>query len=119
MKPVSAEAKAEGPPSRFVRAPKTELANTTAESVVAQLTATNTVYKTATGNYESADQFLMGNVRQRLRGLQAAVEEGVEGLEESIKAVEAVIPDKAILTSISIVLQLQSSLSLLHISRSI
>lgn len=69
-----------------------KLANATPEQVVAELEASNTIYKTANGNYEPADIFLSGNVLRKHRELEEAIEVGVDGLEKSRDAIAKVLP---------------------------
>jgi N12 class adenine-specific DNA methylase len=62
------------------------------EQAIEQLEAEGKIYKTGHGTYDAADVFLSGNMARKLRQLQAAQAEGMEGLERSIEAVEMRIP---------------------------
>ena len=79
-----------------------ELAKTSPEVVIDDLLKSKSIYKTPTGEYESADQFLAGNVRRKRRELMAAIEEGMEGLEDSLKSIEAIIPEDIPYTDIEV-----------------
>ena len=67
-------------------------ANLSEADAISQLVEGKFVYKNEVGEYEPADTFLSGNVRKKYRALEAAIDEGVEGLEDSLEAVSAVIP---------------------------
>jgi N12 class adenine-specific DNA methylase len=69
-----------------------EAAGVPVDEVIEKLVADGQIYKTAGGRYDSADVFLSGNMARKLRQLEAAKTEGVEGLEPSIEAVRIRIP---------------------------
>lgn len=69
-----------------------ELAKTTRDQAATTLLDAGAVFQTPDGRYEAADQYLSGNVRRKLREAKAAQEEGVQGMERNIKALEKVIP---------------------------
>jgi N12 class adenine-specific DNA methylase len=69
-----------------------EAANAPLDEVINQLDSEGKIYKTGTGGYDAADVFLSGNMARKLRQLEAAKAEGVEGLDRSIKAVTERIP---------------------------
>lgn len=63
------------------------------ETVTKQLEDDGKIYKTGNGTYDAADVFLSGNMARKLRQLEAAQSEGMEGLERSIEAVRERIPE--------------------------
>lgn len=62
------------------------------EEAIQQLLNEGVIFKNSIGQYESADVFLSGNVRAKLRELLEAESQGMDGLDNSIKAVQSVIP---------------------------
>ncbi len=68
-------------------------ASVTTDEVIRQLESQGKIYKTGTGSYDASDVFLSGNMARKLRQLQAAQAEGIEGLEKSIDAVRERIPE--------------------------
>ncbi len=79
-----------------------ELSNKTPAEVIAELGKTETIYKTAADNYQAADIFMSGNVRRKAREIEAAMAEGVTGLERSLAAIKAVIPEDVPYTDIEV-----------------
>jgi len=63
------------------------------DQVISELESGGKIYKTGTGTYDAADVFLRGNMARKLRQLQAAQAEGMDGLERSIEAVQERLPE--------------------------
>ncbi len=79
-----------------------ELAKVTPEEAAAQLLDTKSIYKIHNGQYDAADVFLSGNMARKKRLLLAAIAEGETGLEDSLKAVEELMPKPIPYTSIDV-----------------
>ena len=69
-----------------------KMANMSEEDVLKELQDANYIYKNELGDYQPSDLFLSGNVRKKLRALQAAKDAGVDGLDKSIDAIKKIIP---------------------------
>ena len=67
-------------------------ANLKPNEAIRQLLEAKFIYKTETGDYQPADTYLSGNVRKKQRALEAAIDEGMEGLEGSLDAIKKIIP---------------------------
>lgn len=65
---------------------------TTAQEVIDFLTSKSLLYRQPDGRLTPGEIYLAGNVRQKLREAIAAKEEGVQGMDRSIEALEAVQP---------------------------
>ena len=70
-----------------------QLAHTTEKAVVKELIKQNAIFKTPTGNYETTDKYLSGNVRVKLREAQDALSRGDKDMERNIEALKEVIPE--------------------------
>ncbi|MEA1926751.1 MAG: helicase-related protein, partial [Candidatus Auribacterota bacterium] len=68
-----------------------EKAKTTVEAVKKELTEKNTIFETPDGNFEVADIYLSGNVKQKLREAQDVQKSGID-MTRNIEALEKVIP---------------------------
>jgi len=69
-----------------------KLASTTEEKVIENLTRQGQIFQTPVGVWEARDQYLSGNVRQKLREAIDAQQHGVEGMDRNIEALKAVVP---------------------------
>lgn len=69
------------------------LSNKTVDEVLADLTVANVIYKDPTGSWLHADVYLSGNVRIKLREALAAKEQGVDGMDRNIEALNKVVPE--------------------------
>lgn len=77
-------------------------ANTSEKEVVAELVASNAIYRTPHGTWQAADVYLSGNVRRKLREAEAAQREGVPDLARSVEALRSVVPEDVPYTSIEV-----------------
>lgn len=68
-----------------------ELARSTEEEVIARLSATGQVFRTPAGVWEARDQYLSGNVRQKMREAEDARSQGLD-MARNIEALKTVIP---------------------------
>lgn len=69
-----------------------EMAKTTPEKVVEELTKQDAIFKTPAGNYETKDQYLGGNVRVKLHEAEDALANGDKDMERNVEALQKVIP---------------------------
>lgn len=69
-----------------------KLANKTKDEVISELTKNGTIFKTPAGNYEVKDVYLAGNVRQKLREAEDALQNGDKDMQANIQALKNVIP---------------------------
>ena len=69
-----------------------KIAGVSFEDARDELVELNQVFQTPTGEWIGRDEYLSGNVRRKLREAQDAKQEGVEGLEKNIEALEEVQP---------------------------
>jgi len=68
-------------------------ANLKTKEAIDQLVDAGYIYKTETGTYEPADIYLSGNVRKKQRALEAAIDEGMSGLEKTLEAIKKIVPE--------------------------
>lgn len=68
-----------------------ELAKATEEEVIAKLKEGGQMFRTPAGQWEARDQYLAGNVRQKLREAQDAAEQGID-MARNIEALKKVMP---------------------------
>lgn len=68
------------------------LAKTNVRSVERELVKRDIAYIVPAGVWEHADEYLSGNVRIKLREAKAARDQGIEGMERNIKALEKIMP---------------------------
>jgi N12 class adenine-specific DNA methylase len=80
--------------ARLARKPKSD--------VVEELQKADLIYKTGEDTYDAADVFLSGNIARKIRSLEAAKNEGVDGLEKSIDAAKAVLPEPLVYNQIQV-----------------
>lgn len=69
------------------------LADSTEAEVIKRLTGINAIFKTPQDVWEPSDVYLSGNVRVKLREALAAKEQGIEGMDRNIEALEKVLPE--------------------------
>ena len=69
-----------------------EIANKPAEQVKAELVESGAVFELPNGDIEPSDLYLSGNVRQKLREAQAALEDGNKAMARNVEHLKAVIP---------------------------
>lgn len=60
--------------------------------VISELTKSGTIFKTPAGNYEVKDVYLAGNVRQKLREAEDALQSGDKDMQINIEELKKVIP---------------------------
>lgn len=70
-----------------------ELAKKSKADVISELTKSGTIFKTPAGNYEVKDVYLSGNVRQKLREAEDALQSGDKDMQANIEALKKVIPE--------------------------
>lgn len=70
-----------------------ELAKKSNADVISELTKSGTIFKTPAGNYEVKDVYLSGNVRQKLREAEDALQSGDKDMQANIEALKKVIPE--------------------------
>lgn len=70
-----------------------ELAKKSKADVISELTKSGTIFKTPAGNYEVKDMYLSGNVRQKLREAEDALQSGDKDMQANIEALKKVIPE--------------------------
>lgn len=70
-----------------------ELAKKSNADVISELTKSGTIFKTPAGNYEVKDVYLSGNVRQKLREAEDALQSGDKDMQTNIEALKKVIPE--------------------------
>jgi N12 class adenine-specific DNA methylase len=70
--------------------------------VIAVLEKEGLIYKTGEDLYDAADVFLSGNMARKIRQLEAAKNEGVNGLERSIEAAKSVMPEPLVYNQIQV-----------------
>lgn len=70
-----------------------ELAKKSKADVISELTKSGTIFKTPAGNYEVKDVYLSGNVRQKLREAEDALQSGDKDMQTNIEALKKVIPE--------------------------
>lgn len=70
-----------------------ELAKKNKADVISELTKSGTIFKTPAGNYEVKDVYLSGNVRQKLREAEDALQSGDKDMQANIEALKKVIPE--------------------------
>ncbi len=68
-----------------------ELAGVSADQAAKELMGLGAIFRTPEGGYESADVYLSGNVRRKLREAEAAAQEG-EDMARNIEALKSVLP---------------------------
>lgn len=70
-----------------------ELSKKSKADVISELTKSGTIFKTPAGNYEVKDVYLSGNVRQKLREAEDALQSGDKDMQANIEALKKVIPE--------------------------
>lgn len=70
-----------------------KLAKKSKADVISELTKSGTIFKTPAGNYEVKDVYLSGNVRQKLREAEDALQSGDKDMQANIEALKKVIPE--------------------------
>lgn len=70
-----------------------ELAKKSKADVISELAKSGTIFKTPAGNYEVKDVYLSGNVRQKLREAEDALQSGDKDMQANIEALKKVIPE--------------------------
>jgi len=68
-------------------------AQTPKAEVLAELESKEMIYKVGEDLYDAADVFLSGNMARKIRQIEAAMAEGVPGLEKSLEAAKKVTPE--------------------------
>lgn len=68
-----------------------ELAKVSEEQVIEKLAATGQIFKTPAGPWQARDQYLSGNVRQKLREAEDAAQQGMD-MARNIEALKAIQP---------------------------
>lgn len=68
-----------------------ELTGINTEEIVSELTASNVIFKTINGTYETAEEFLSGNVRAKIREYEKYALYDAD-LERNIEALKEVVP---------------------------
>ncbi len=63
------------------------------QEAIDKLIANKSIYKTGDDLYDAADIFLSGNIARKIRSLEAAKAEGVDGLEDSLVALRERLPE--------------------------
>jgi N12 class adenine-specific DNA methylase len=71
----------------------TEMSGKTEQEVIDSLVGRDAIYMKPGGTWEHSDEYLSGNVRLKLREAKMAKENGVEGLDRNIAALEPLIPE--------------------------
>jgi N12 class adenine-specific DNA methylase len=69
-----------------------QLANQPAEAVKRVLIEDGSIFETPAGDIVPSDLYLSGNVREKLRQAEAALEAGNEGMRRNIERLQAVVP---------------------------
>ena len=69
------------------------LSKSTEAEVISELVGVDAIYFNPEGKWDHADVYLSGNVRMKLSEARAAKDEGIQGMERNIEALEQVIPD--------------------------
>ena len=69
-----------------------QLSKKNKDEVISELTKSGTIFKTPAGNYEVKDVYLAGNVRQKLREAEDALQNGDKDMQVNIEALKKVIP---------------------------
>lgn len=69
-----------------------ELAHKSKAETIKELLDKNIVFKTPAGNYEAKDNYLAGNVRQKLREAEDALKNGDKDMEHNVEELKKVIP---------------------------
>lgn len=69
-----------------------ELAHKSKAETIKELLDKNIVFKTPAGNYETKDNYLAGNVRQKLREAEDALNNGDKDMEHNVEELKKVIP---------------------------
>ena len=69
-----------------------ELAHKSKAETIKELLDKNIVFKTPAGNYETKDNYLAGNVRQKLREAEDALNNGDKDMKHNVEELKKVIP---------------------------
>lgn len=69
-----------------------KLSNKSKKETVKTLLEKNIIFKTPAGNYETKDNYLAGNVRQKLREAEDALNNGDKDMEHNVEELKKVIP---------------------------
>lgn len=69
-----------------------ELAHKSKAETIKELLNKNIVFKTPAGNYETKDNYLAGNVRQKLREAEDALNNGDKDMKHNVEELKKVIP---------------------------
>jgi len=69
-----------------------KMSNSAEDQVIASLSESSQIFITPAGIWQARDEYLSGNVRQKVREAIDAKEQGVEGMDRNIEQLQAIMP---------------------------